>query len=49
MSGIVKDTVVERFYNDASMLDLRICNRQTELHEGSAAISILFSLVYFLS
>ena len=28
MSGIVKDTVVERFYNDASMLDLRIIVKQ---------------------
>ena len=28
MSGIVKDTVVERFYNDTSMLDLRIIVKQ---------------------
>ena len=50
MSGIVKDAMVERFYDDATMLDLRICNRETELYGESAAISItLFSLVYFLS
>ena len=50
MSGTVKDAVVERFHNDATMLDLRICNHKTEMHGGTAAMSIsLLSLVYFLS
>lgn len=50
MSRIVKDAAVELFHNDSTMLDLRICNRKTELHGGSEAISItLFCLVYFLS
>ena len=50
MSGIIKDAVVEYFHIDATMLDLRICNRKIELHEGGTATSIaLFSLVHFLS
>ena len=49
MPSIVKDAVVERFHSDVPMLNLRICNHKTELHGGSAIISItLFSLVYFL-